>query len=66
MTLSSSALLAGRVVSVLTTFYTTYPKDQALPINRLFLKLLEPGMTIQQVHHWLDGLIATGEKYHGK
>lgn len=50
-----------------TAFYTSYPKDQALPINRLFLKLLERGMTIQQVHHWLDGLTtAADEKYRGK
>lgn len=40
-----------------TEFYTTYPEDLALPIDRLFGKLLEPAMNAQKVHEWLNELV---------
>lgn len=42
-----------------TEFYSKYPQDRALPIRRLFGKFLEPGMTADGVHKWLDELIAS-------
>jgi hypothetical protein len=40
-----------------TEFYSKYPQDRALPIRRLLGKFLEPGMTAEGVHKWLDDLI---------
>jgi hypothetical protein len=40
-----------------TEFYSKYPQDRALPIRRLLKKILEPGMTVDGVHKWLDELI---------
>jgi len=40
-----------------TEFYSKYPQDRALPIRRLLEKLLEPRMTADGVHRWLDELI---------
>jgi len=40
-----------------TEFYSKYPQDRALPIRRLLGKFLEPGMTADGVHKWLDDLI---------
>lgn len=45
-----------------TEFYSKYPEDRALPINRLFQELLKPGITVQKIHQWLDGLIADSKK----
>lgn len=47
---------------LMTDFYTTYPSDRALPINRLFRKLLEPGMTSDKVHAWLDEITKEWQK----
>ena len=41
-----------------TEFYTKYPEDRALPMRRVLLKLLEPGMTVDGIlHKWVDNLI---------
>ncbi len=40
-----------------TEFYTKYPEDLALPIDRLFSKLVESGMTAPKVHEWLNELV---------
>jgi hypothetical protein len=40
-----------------TEFYSKYPQDRALPIRRLLGKFLDPGMTADGVHKWLDELI---------
>ena len=40
-----------------TEFYSKYPQDRALPIRLLLGKFLEPGMTADGVHKWLDDLI---------
>lgn len=45
-----------------TEFYTKYPEDLALPIDRLFGKLLEPAMTAQKVHQWLNKLVEKSEE----
>ena len=45
-----------------TEFYTKYPEDVALPIDRLFDKLVEKDMTAAKVHQWLNDLI---EKWKG-
>ena len=49
-----------------TEFYSKYPMDRALPINRLFQELLKPGITAQKIHQWLDGLIADSKKASSK
>lgn len=40
-----------------TEFYSKYPQDRALPIRRLLEKLVDPQMTVDGVHKWLDQLI---------
>jgi len=40
-----------------TEFYLKYPADRALPIRRVLRKFLEPGMTAEGIHKWLDELI---------
>jgi len=46
-----------------TEYYTEYPEDRALPLNRLFLQLLKSGMTAQQIHEWLDKLIEASKDH---
>ena len=55
--LTSEAYLAQ-----VTEFYSKYPHDRALPIRRLLRKLLEPCMTVDGVHKWLDELIESARR----
>jgi hypothetical protein len=50
-------LTSEEYATMVTEFYSKHPEDRALPIRRLLLKLLEPGMTVDGVHKWLDELI---------
>jgi len=53
----SSHLTPEEYSAKVTEFYSKYPQDRALPIRRLLGKFLEPGMTADGVHKWLDELI---------
>jgi hypothetical protein len=50
-------LKSEEYVALITEFYSKYPQDRALPIRRLLMKLLEPKMSVDGVHKWLDELI---------
>jgi hypothetical protein len=45
-----------------THFYSAYPEDRALPIDRLLRELIKPGMTIERVHEWLDTLVLDSQR----
>ena len=53
----SSHLTAEEYSANVTEFYLKYPGDRALPIRRVLGKFLEPGMTADSIHKWLDELI---------
>jgi hypothetical protein len=53
----SSHLTPEEYLAKVTEFYSKYPEDRALPIRRLLGKFLEPDMTVDRVHKWLDDLI---------
>jgi hypothetical protein len=46
-----------------TKFYSKYPQDRALPINRLFLELLRPNASIESIHSWVDSLVGDETKH---
>ena len=52
----------GHYRDLASEFYTKYPEDLALPIDRLFSKLMEPEMTAQKVHQWLNELVDRSKK----
>jgi hypothetical protein len=55
--ISAAQLKSEQYVALITEFYSKYPQDRALPIRRLLMKLLEPQMSVDGVHKWLDELI---------
>jgi hypothetical protein len=59
-------LKSEEYTSMVTEFYSRYPQDRALPIKRLVMKFLEPGMTVDGVHKWLDELIESVHRSQAK
>lgn len=62
----AASLTSERYMELVTKFYSKYPQDRALPIRRVLLKLLEPGMTVDGIHKWLDEMIEHQEHPQGK
>jgi hypothetical protein len=59
-------LKSEQYVSSMTEFYSKYPEDRALPMRHLLMKLLEPGMSVDGVHKWLDDLIESVRRSQAK
>jgi hypothetical protein len=58
----SAHLTSEAYADTVTEFYSKYPQDRALPIRRLLRRLLEPDMTVDGVHKWLDELIESTQR----